>query len=89
MGLAAETNARSARRYRAKTMLYDVLVVSNGGGGKRFTTDRDASLSVGDTFAQDSELYRVLAIQTGQGSFDYVIEVEWLANVGPSDFEPA
>jgi hypothetical protein len=70
-------------------MLYDVLVVSNGGGGKRFTTERDASLSVGDTFAQESELYRVLAIQTGHGPFDYAIEVEWLANVGPSDFEPA
>ena len=64
-------------------MLYDVLVVSNGGGGKRFTTERDASLSVGDTFAQDSELYRVLAIQTGHGPFDYVIEVEWLASPGP------
>ena len=25
-------------RYRATAMLYDVLVVSNGGGGKRFTT---------------------------------------------------
>ena len=70
-------------------MLYDVLVVSNGGGGKRFTTERDASLSVGDTFEQDSELYRVLAIQTGHGPFDYVVEVEWLTNVGPSDFEPA
>ena len=30
-----------------------------------------------------------VAIQTGHGPFDYVIEVEWLANVGPSDFEPA
>jgi hypothetical protein len=50
---------------------------------------RDASLSVGDTFEQDSELYRVLAIQTGHGPFDYVVEVEWLTNVGPSDFEPA
>ena len=48
-----------------------------------------ASLSVGDTFEQDSELYRVLAIQTGHGPFDYVIEVEWLASLGPSDFEPA
>jgi hypothetical protein len=34
-------------------MLYGVLVVSNGGGGKRFTTERDAPLSVGDTFEQD------------------------------------
>jgi hypothetical protein len=33
-------------------MLYDVLVVSNGGGGERFTTERDAPLSVGDTFDQ-------------------------------------
>jgi hypothetical protein len=68
-------------------MLYDVLVVSNG--AKRFTSERDASLSVGDTFEQDSESYRVLAIQTGHGPFDYVIEVEWLASLGPSDFEPA
>jgi hypothetical protein len=51
-------------------MLYDVLVVSNGGGGKRFTTERDAPLSVGDSFEQDSESYRVLAIQTGHGPFD-------------------
>jgi hypothetical protein len=69
-------------------MLYDVLVVSNGGGGKRFTTEQDGPLSVGDTFEQDSESYRVLAIQTGHGPFDYVIEVEWLASLGPSDFEP-
>jgi hypothetical protein len=70
-------------------MLYDVLVVSNGGGGKRFTTKQHASLSVGDTFEQDSELYRVLAIQTGHGPFDYVIEVEWLASSRPSKVEPA
>jgi hypothetical protein len=71
------------------TMLYDVLVVSNGGGGKRFTTERDAPLSVGDTFEQDSESYRVLAIQTGHGPFDYVIEAEWLSSSGPSKVEPA
>jgi hypothetical protein len=70
-------------------MLYDVLVVSNGGGGKRLTTERDAPLCVGDTFEQDSESYRVLAIETGHGPFDYVIEVEWLASLGRSDFEPA
>jgi hypothetical protein len=64
------------------TMLYDVLVVSNGGGGKRFTTERDAPLSVGDTFDQDSEAYRVLAIQPGQGPFDSVIEAEWLGSSG-------
>lgn len=70
-------------------MLYDVLVVSNGGGGKRFTTERDSPLSVGDTFEQDADSYRVLAIQTGHGPFDYVIEAEWLASSGPSEFEPA
>jgi hypothetical protein len=31
----------------------------------------------------------VLAIETGHGPFDYVIEVEWLASLGRSDFEPA
>ena len=67
-------------------MLYDVLVVSNGGGGKRFTTERDAPLSVGDTFEQDSESYRVLASQPGQGPFDGVIEAEWLGNSGPGEF---
>ena len=36
-------------------MLYDELIVSNGGGQKRFTTERDAPLSVGDIFEQDSE----------------------------------
>jgi hypothetical protein len=60
-------------------MLYDVLVVSNGGGGERFTTEREAPLSVGDTFEQDSESYRVLAIQAGHGPFDGVIEAERLA----------
>jgi hypothetical protein len=64
-------------------MLYDVLVVSNG-GGKRFTTERAAALSVGDTFEQDFESYRVLAIQPGHGPFDGVIEAEWLASSGRS-----
>jgi hypothetical protein len=66
-------------------MLYDVLVLSNGGGGKRFTIERDAPLSVGDTFEQVSESYRVLAIQTGHGPFDHVIEAELLASSGPSE----
>jgi hypothetical protein len=73
------------RRYRGNTMVYDVLVVSNG-GGKRFTTERDASLSVGDSFEQDSESYRVLAIQPGQGPFDSVIEAEWVGSSGPREF---
>jgi hypothetical protein len=66
-------------------MVYDVLVVSNG-GGKRFTTEGDTSLSVGDSFEQDSESYRVLAIQPGQGPFDSVIEAEWLDSSGPGEF---
>ncbi len=68
-------------------MLYDVLVVLNCGGGKRVTTERDAPLS-GDTFEQDSESYRVLAIQPGHGPFDSVIEAEWLGSSGPGQFEP-
>ena len=70
-------------------MVYDVLVVSNGRGGDRFSTEPGAPLSLGDTFEQDSESYRVLAIQTGHGPFDYVIEAEWLASSGPSKVEPA
>ena len=69
-------------------MLYDVLVVSNGGGGKRFTTERDAPLSVGDTFEQDSESYRVLAIQPGHGPFDGVIEAESLGSSEPGESAP-
>jgi hypothetical protein len=64
-------------------MLYDVLVVSNGGGGNRFTTEQDAPPSVGDTFEHDSESYRVLAIQRGHGPFDGVIEAELLGSSGP------
>src|SRR6266496_3252932 len=80
--------SRTLGRYRATTMLYDVLVVSNGSGGKRFTTERDAPLSVGDTFEQDSESYRVLAIQPGHGPFDCVIEAEWLGSSGPGESAP-
>jgi hypothetical protein len=32
--------------------------------------------SVGDTFEQESESYRVLAVQPGQGPFDSSIEGE-------------
>jgi hypothetical protein len=67
-------------------MLYDLLVVSNGGGEERFTIEADPPLSVGDTFEQDSESYRVLAIQIGHGPFDGVLEAEWLGNSGPGEF---
>ena len=69
-------------------MLYDVLVVSDG-GGKRFTVERDAPLSDGDIFEQDSESYRVLAIQPGVGPFEGVIQAEWLASSESGGFAPA
>jgi hypothetical protein len=59
------------------TVEHDVLVVSNSGGEERFTTERDAPLSVGDIFAQEADSYRVLAIQPGHGPFDGVVEAEW------------
>ncbi len=49
-------------------MLYEVLVVSNGGAGERFTIERAAPLSYGDTFNKDFESYRVLAVQPGSGT---------------------
>ena len=78
LGIGAWQRAERLRRYRPTIMLYDVLVVSNDGGEKRFTIERDAPLSVGDTFEPDSESYRVLAVQPGHGPFEGVIEAEWL-----------
>ena len=63
-------------------MLYDVLVVSNGDGERRFTIERDTPLNDGDEFKYESGSYRVLSIQPGQGPFDGVIEAEWLGNSG-------
>jgi hypothetical protein len=63
-------------------MLYEVLVHSRG--GERFTIERDAALADGDTFEEDSEAYRVLAIQPGYGPFAGVIEAELLAGSEPS-----
>jgi hypothetical protein len=59
-------------------MLYEVLLHSSG--GERFTIEREAPLADGDTFEEDSESYRVLAIQPGYGPFAGVIEVERLSN---------
>ena len=66
-------------------MIYDVLVVSDVDGERRFTTERDAPLSNGDTFEQNSESYRVLAIQPGHGPVDEVIKAEWLASSEPGE----
>jgi hypothetical protein len=90
-----EPRAQPASQMRAprwalpsNMMLYDVLVVLNGGGGERFTIERDAPLSDGDTFEKGSESYRVLAVQPGPGPFDGVIEAEWLGSSGPGEVAP-
>ena len=62
-------------------MFYEVLVHS--GGGERFTIERDAALAHGDTFEEESESYRVLAIQSGYGPFAGVIEAERLTGSEP------
>jgi hypothetical protein len=64
-------------------MLYDVLVVSDGEGERRFTFERDTPpLSEGNEFEHESGSYRVLSIQPGHGPFDGVIEAEWLGSSG-------
>jgi hypothetical protein len=69
---------RNAAALPCNTMLYDVLVVSNGEGERRFTLMRETALADGDEFEHESELYRALGIQPGHGPFDGVIEAEWL-----------
>ena len=64
-------------------MLYEVLVLSSG--GERFTIERDAPLADGDTFEEDSESYRVLAIEPGHGPFAGVIQAERLSSSGLDD----
>ena len=59
-------------------MLYEVLVHSSG--GERFTIERDTPLADGGSFEEDSESYRVLAIQPGYGPFAGVIEAERLTS---------
>jgi hypothetical protein len=59
-------------------MLYDVLIVSNGGGERRFTIERDAPISNGETFERDSESFRVLTIQPPQGPSEGLIVAERL-----------
>jgi hypothetical protein len=63
---------------------YDVLVVSNGEGERRFTIERDTPLSDGDEFEYESGSYRMLSIQPGHGPFEGVIEAEWLGSSGPA-----
>jgi hypothetical protein len=63
-------------------MLYDVLVVSDGEGERRFAIERDTPLAEGDEFEHESGSYRVLSIQPGHGPFDGVIEAEWLGSSG-------
>jgi hypothetical protein len=68
-------------------MLYEVLVLSSG--GERFTIERDAPLADGDTFEEDSESYRVLAIEPGHGPFAGVIQAERLSSSGLDEVSPA
>jgi hypothetical protein len=62
-------------------MLYEVLVLSSG--GERFAMEWDGPLADGDTFEQDSESFRVIAVHTGHGPFDGVIEAEPFASSEP------
>jgi hypothetical protein len=64
-------------------MLYDVLVIKSGDGELRFTIEREASLSEGETFEQDSAYYRVVSVEEGHGPFDATVMAERLG--GPSD----
>jgi hypothetical protein len=59
-------------------MLYDVLVIKSDDGELRFTIERDAPLSQGDTFEHDSASYRVLRVEEGHGPFDATVIAEWL-----------
>lgn len=74
-------------RYRADTMLYEVLVLSDG--GERFTIERDAPLAAGDSFPNESEFYRVVAIESGHGPFAGVIQAERLSSSGSGEVSPA
>jgi hypothetical protein len=67
-------------------MLYEVLVLSNG--GDRFTIEREAPFTNGDTFEQDSESYRVLAIEPGHGPFAGVVEAERLSSSRSGEVAP-
>jgi len=67
---------RPTRRYRADTMFYEVLILSDG--GERFTIERDAPLAAGESFSNESEFYRVLAIEPGHGPFAGVSQAERL-----------
>ena len=85
-----DSSGRSGERLGAtllNTMLYEVLVHSSG--GDRFTIERDAPLADGDTFGEDSESYRVLAIEPGHGPFAGVIQAERLSNSGLDEVAPA
>src|SRR4026209_513905 len=77
-GGRARAGSRTPRRLPCNTMVYEVLVVSDGGGGERFAIERDAPLSDGQIFEQGSNTYRILTIQPGHGPFDGIVEAEWL-----------
>jgi hypothetical protein len=84
----ADPNGRLSLAVTVPAMLYDVLVVSEGEGERRFTFERDTPLSDGDEFKYESGSYRVLSIQPGHGPFDGVIEAEWLGTSGSARLAP-
>src|SRR4029453_4778101 len=79
----APASRTPTRRYRVDTMFYEVLVISDG--GERFTIERDAPLAAGDSFPNESEFYRVLAIEPGHGPFAGVIQAERLSTSGSGE----
>ena len=68
-------------------MLYEVLILSDG--GERFTIELDAPLAAGDSFPNESEFYRVVAIEPGHGPFAGVIQAERLPTSGSGEVAPA
>jgi hypothetical protein len=71
-----------------QAMLYDVLVVSNHEGERRFAIERDTPLYDGDELRYESGSYRVLSIEPGHGPFDGVIQAEWLGSSGLGQLAP-
>jgi hypothetical protein len=67
-------------------MFYEVLILSDG--GERFTIERDAPLAAGESFSNESEFYRVLAIEPGHGPFAGVIQAERLVSPGLGENAP-
>jgi endonuclease YncB( thermonuclease family) len=91
MRLPMTTTLRPFARRRAKTFggtlsgareADEEQTGSSRAGGERFTIEREAQLADGDTFEENSEPYRVVAIEPGHGPFSGVIEASGSAARG-------